>query len=399
MSLTDEEYNKILEAEGPMAARKAERDARRAENERLRAAKREYNKKMTGSAIRSPRGDEGFEGLTDAMKEAYALQAEANQAFKPSNIRPGSFGPQGLDYLKANYNPENNPFDPRSSRYVNPVMDARRAVVDTRRQQLADKQLRDMEFQRTGMLTEGDTTYYSNNPLFSGQGFDFATINIPYEYSPNPSPTGLSNAAEAARRSGGLAYGSNVVPLNLPTGDTMLPTQYDNIEMSAEEAFNMDNMGNGIYNPVDKRVDGSNAAAGARRGATQAAINERIAQHYNTRVPNQNMVQSSMIPEPSPSSSELATAEPLEYNPIERERRFQTVYDYLDNAGILLNNKVVEGIVDLPEFITGTGAALIDFVNAYIANPATSLITGETYYSGDEAKDAAFNLFNPPVNQ
>ncbi len=395
MSLTDEEYNKILEEEGPMAARKAERDSKRAENARLRAAKREYNKKTTGSAIRSPRGeDEGFEGLTDAMKEAYALQAEANQAFRPSNIRPGRFGPQGLDYLTENYTPENNPFDPRSSRYVNPVMEARRAVAETRQQQLADKQLRDMEFQRTGMLTEGDTTYYANNPLLSSRGFDFATINIPYEYSPNPSPTGLSNAAEAARRNGGLAYGSNVVPLNLPTGDTMLPTQYDNIEMSAEEAFNMDNMGNGIYNPVDRRVDGSNAAAGARRGATQTGINERIAQHYNTRVPNQNMA-----PAPSPSGSEFATAEPSEYNPIERERRFQTVYDYIDNAGIVLDNELVKGIVDLPEFITGTGAALIDYVNAYIANPVTSLITGETYYSGDEAKDAAFNLFNPPVNQ
>jgi hypothetical protein len=393
--MTEEEYNKLVEEVGRSEAnrqrRAAERGAKRKTREARRKARGDYNEATTGSRIRSNGKDLnnplGNDFLMDAMQEMYRLQGEADEArYRRSNIKP-DFGSGGLDYLAKNYNPAANPYDRRSPNYIDPQARAASAVAEAKELQRARAEQRQMDLERYGTTTDGEITNYYSNPLSPSEGPDFTVINIPEQYG------------------GGMAYGGseNLIKIDpnreLPTGS--------GIPMSALEAFSTDKLENNIYAPEDRSSPSSMDANDARRFMVQESIKDRIKDFYETPRELRPVL------EPEPVLNVMEPMEPMETpvvgevfppapalipKPVTREKLFQPAADYMEDAGPLLDNPISRDALDTPEVFLGALAGINDLFNSYIANPLMYLFTGKEQFTGDETKDAVFNLFNPRVD-
>jgi len=388
--MTEEEYNKLVEEVGRSEAnrqrRAAERKAKKGTREAKRKARGDYNEATTGSRIRSngedlnnPLANDLFK---DRMEEMYRLQGEADEArYRRSNIKP-DFGSGGLDYLAKNYNPAANPYDRRSPNYIDPQARAASAVAETKELQRARAEQRQMDLERYGRTTDGDITSYYSNPLDTSEGPDFTVASIPDQYG------------------GGMAYGGdeNIIRIDpnreLPTGS--------GIPMNALEAFMTDKLENNIYAPEDRSNVNSMDANDARSFMVQESIKNKIKDFYKT--PRELRSVSEPVPnvmepmEPSVVSEVFPPAPALIPEPVTREKLLQPAEDYMEDAGPLLDNPISKDALDTPEVLLGALAGINDLVNSYIANPLMYLFTGEKQFTGDETKDALFNLFNPRVD-
>ena len=388
--MTEEEYNKLVEEVGRSeanrqrraAARKAKRDTRGAK----RKARGDYNEITSGSRIRSngedlnnPLANDLFK---DRMQEMYRLQREADEArYRQSNIKP-DFGSNGLDYLKKNYDPAKNPYDPKNPNYVSPQAKAASAVAELRELQRHRAEQRQMDLERYGRTIDGDTTRYYSNPLDTSDGPDFTTISIPEQYG------------------GGTAFGSSE-PLIRIDPNRKLPTG-SGVPMSALEAFATDKLENNIYAPENRSSPYSMDANDARSFMVEESIKDRIKDFYETPRdlrPVPEPVPNVMEPMETPVVSEVFPPAPaLIPKPVTREKLFQPAADYMEDAGPLLDNPISRDALDTPEVFLGALAGINDLFNSYIANPLMYLFTGEKQFTGDETKDAVFNLFNPRVD-
>jgi len=302
--MTEEEYNKLVEEVGRSeanrqrraAARKAKRDTRGAK----RKARGDYNEITSGSRIRSngedlnnPLANDLFK---DRMQEMYRLQREADEArYRQSNIKP-DFGSNGLDYLKKNYDPAKNPYDPKNPNYVSPQAKAASAVAELRELQRHRAEQRQMDLERYRRTIDGDTTRYYSNPLDTSDGPDFTAINIPEQYG------------------GGTALGSSE-PLIRIDPNRKLPTG-SGIPMSALQAFATDKLENNIYAPVDRSNPVSMDANDARRFAVQDSIKERVRDFYeNPRTTEEEDRYEEMIPPPDPSMTDAPSSLPEIFDP------------------------------------------------------------------------------------
>lgn len=184
----------------------------------------------------------------------FLKDAGAFGGLRQSDRNPGGALNSGIDYLKANYNRAANPYENGLSEGL-----AQAAVRQAQQIQKADAEYQEMLKQRTGTVSTADgKTQYFSDP--SNARPDFVSQIIPDRYG------------------GGVGIG-NKAPImdegDLPTGS--------GIPMSPQEAYGIDQIGNGIYAPEDRTNATSMDANDARHAGTAQGVRNAITDFYQNR--------------------------------------------------------------------------------------------------------------------
>jgi len=193
---------------------------------------------------------------------------------------PGGAQNSGLDWLQANYNPGNNPFEGRDVR-----SEAMAAVEAQRQQQQTQRQQEAIQLALSGQLNQdiggaNMTSFYDQN----SRGAAGAAYGLN-----NPLPQPSMNVLNIPEQyGGGLGMGGgsrrSLDPNSmLPTGGYSKPLGLggSGVPMSSGEAYSTDSLGNGIYADRDRSNPSSQDANMARRGADQSRIKGSVAQFFS----------------------------------------------------------------------------------------------------------------------
>jgi hypothetical protein len=232
-----------------------------------------------------------------------------------SSRNPGGADNTGLDWLRGNYNPGNNPAEGRDVQGM-----ARQAVEEQKRQQVIrqrqeGKQIHDQGFVNQDIGGATQTNFYNDREA-AGLGYAqgqptapaFSTLNVPQQYG-----GGQGSGLPAGRRSPSI-QGNEQLPTGGYNADAGVGGS--GVPMSASEAYGTDNLGNGIYGERDRSNPASQDAIMARdfarnRGIdqmTKAFFAQQIAQGIPASVAASNAVAQGMITPEEAKSLEIGAA-------------------------------------------------------------------------------------------
>jgi len=219
-----------------------------------------------------------------------------------SSRNPGGADNTGLDWLRGNYNPSNNPAEGRDVQGM-----ARAAVEEQKRQQIIGqrqdgKQIHD-NGSRSFDVGGATQTDFFNDRETAGIGYAQGQPTTPagsIMQFPEQYGGGQGSGLPAGRRSPSIQGNEQ-----LPTGgyNASAGVGGSGVPMSAAEAYGTDNQGNGIYGERDRSNPSSQDAIMARdfarnRGIdqmTKAFFEQQIAQGIPASVAASNAVAQGMI--------------------------------------------------------------------------------------------------------
>jgi len=349
MARTREEEEKLLQmAEAQrLAAEEAARNTRRVnpldvgegDERRMNRWDRQTQRRMQGEDF-----DEMMRLMVENQQRQMLLAKDEGLlgGRGESSRNPGGRNNTGIDWLKQNYNPDNNPFEGR-----NLQADARNAVMAKRGEQAQFKQA-----QRDAITRDG----YGIRDIGGATQTDFFGGGVESQ-GPLPDPTfSVMNVPE--QYGGGFAYGSPSVALPKADPNLMLATGGYNpqlgvggsgIPMSAGEAAATDALGNGIYGPRDASNPASQDASVARRNLAQGGMKQRMREFFENPFPTPEPTMENpavsqvlpILPVPQVVPPQAVPMQPQQQNPNTYMNfdwlkwLYDTAWNPYDNAGFL----------------------------------------------------------------
>jgi hypothetical protein len=313
---------------------------------------------------------------------------------------PGGRNNTGIDWLKQNYNPDNNPFEGRDLQ-----AEAAGAVANAKSEQQRRRHEDALGIAQGGTLSRDiggatQTDFFGPDrgdqraayALGNATNPQFSVMNVPEQYG------------------GGFAYGSPSVALPRADPSLMLATGGYNpqlgvggsgVPMSAGEAAATDTLGNGIYGPRDASNPASQDASVARRNLAQGGMKQRMREFFENPFP---------APEPTmenPAVSQtlpllpVPQAAPPQAVPMQPQREVPMSYGEYTGGNFFgpplvspSEGPATNMLASMADQLVGGAAGLNDLVNYYVANPLMWAFTGNPeYYAPNATKAAAAKLF------
>lgn len=309
---------------------------------------------------------------------------------------PGGRLNTGIDWVKANYNPNNNPFEGR-----NIQAEAAGAVSGAKADQLDRLNKEVLGIAKGGTLSRD----VGGANMTSFYGADRGDQAAAYALK-NPTQPLMNVLNIPEQYGGGMGYGSSM-PLPQADPSLLLPTGGYNpqagvggsgVPMSAGEAQGTDLVGPGIYGERDRSNPASQDAIMARGALTQGGIKQRLKEFYEN--PFSDPVGHV---EPQPLQPVAPQAPPQAAAPQRPLPQFDEMVNYGTYAGgnsfgpPLLEPTGSPALNVIPsalEQLVGGAAGVNDAINNWIANPLIWALTGkENYFEPNATKAWAYNLF------
>jgi hypothetical protein len=291
-----------------------------------------------------------------------------------SSRNPGGRNNTGIDWLKGNYNPDNNPFEGR-----NPQAEAMGAVENAKYEQGQRRNQETLGIAQNGTLNRdiGGAT------MGSFYGPDRGDQAAAYGLG-NPTTPVMNVLNIPDQYGGGKGYGST---MTLPQADPslLLPTGGYNAEagiggsgipMSAGEAQGVGNLGNGIYAPRDAQNPASQDAIMARQALAQGGINQRLKEFYTNPFSGPQAQQQQAPAAPTPNVVQALPGLPkptaASDDEIRANNNIQAQFKQMESP-----RGTLPTVPDLPSPFLQSYIGGVDRLNENTINPAFEYLTGQ----------------------